>query len=259
MFIRDDYIPDMEYEDELEEEYAYYQDIIEDNKRREQDLSWLYDEEDDEEWRDIPGYEEMYQVSNKGRVKSLAREVSRKGKGGNYFLPERILSPSINVQTGYPMVNLLKECKRKSITIHSLVAKTFIPNPENKKCVNHIDTNRENNIVENLEWVTPKENSNHDFTLYKMSIANKGKPIPNMASLHTKEAIEKMKKSLTGRTIPEETRKKISEAKKGYKRSKESVEKMLKTREEKGISFNTNGGKHKVIDNPNTGKYHYEY
>lgn len=189
MFIRDDYIPDMEYEDELEEEYAYYQDIIEDNKRREQDLSWLYDKEDDEEWRDIPGYEGMYQVSNKGRVKSLARDVIRWNKG-TYTQPERILEPYL--KNGYPTVALRKENKETFRGgVHILVARAFIPNPENKSFIDHWDTNKENNKVSNLSWVTREENEQNCLTCYHRSISMKGKPSKLKGRKIPKEQVEK--------------------------------------------------------------------
>ena len=102
----------------------------------------------DEIWRDIDGYEGLYQVSNKGRVKSL--------KWGK----ERILKPHDN-GIGYLRVALRKESSLKFIIIHRLVAQAFIPNLENKPQVNHKDENKKNNCVENLEWATAKENSNH--------------------------------------------------------------------------------------------------
>ena len=259
MFIGDDYIPDQDYESEDEEEYYYYQDVIEAEKNR--DLSWLYEDDDDpyanEEWRPAPGYEGLYEVSNMGRIKSLEREVIRK-TNNNYIIPERILLQNINIQTGYPTVSLCKKGSCHAVNIHTLVARAFIDNPDNKECVNHIDTNRENNNVENLEWNTRKENQNNDLSLYKMSIAQKGKPSPLKGIPKSKEHIEKMRKTLTGRHLSEETKKKISENRKGYKRSDESIQKMLKTREEKGLCFDINKGKHKIFDEE-TGKYKYVY
>lgn len=101
----------------------------------------------EEIWVPIEGYEDSYHVSNLGRIKSF-----KNGK-------ETILKLSTN-ENGYKVFYLNKpKTKRKLIKVHRLVAKYFIPNPENKPYVNHIDYNPSNNVVTNLEWVTPKENS----------------------------------------------------------------------------------------------------
>lgn len=102
----------------------------------------------DEIWRDIEGYEGLYQVSNKGRVKSL------------YKGSERILSPGID-GSGYMFVCLCHDNVRKYFKLHRLVAQTFISNQENKPQVNHKDENKKNNCVDNLEWATSKENINY--------------------------------------------------------------------------------------------------
>lgn len=109
-----------------------------------------------EEWKDIDGYESLYQISNKGRVKSLERQCRTK----NYLrrVPEKIISYCHDTY-GYPIVTLHKCGKKKTHTIHKLVAKAFIPNPNNYPSVNHIDENKDNNCVENLEWCTVKYNN----------------------------------------------------------------------------------------------------
>ena len=103
-----------------------------------------------EVWRDIEGYP-GYQVSNMGRVKSL--NYRRSGK-------EHLLVLSKNIH-GYLYVGLQKNGKQKIEKVHRLVANAFIPNTENKPCVDHIDTNKENNSVTNLRWATYQENSNN--------------------------------------------------------------------------------------------------
>lgn len=119
------------------------------------------------EWRDIKGYEGLYQVSNAGDIKSL-RKLKYNGSG-MFFQKEMILSQT-NTSTGYKKVELTKEGKRKSHRVHRLVAEAFIPNIENKPYINHIDGNPINNKIENLEWVTQKENVNHaiDIGLKKL-------------------------------------------------------------------------------------------
>ena len=99
-------------------------------------------------WRDIAGYEGIYQVSTHGRVKNIRWSANR------------ILKIN-HGKRGYDCVHLCKEGIRKLFTIHVLVARTFIPNPENKPEVNHKDANKLNNNVENLEWVTRSENLRH--------------------------------------------------------------------------------------------------
>lgn len=100
----------------------------------------------EEIWKDIKDYEGLYQVSNLGRVKSL--------------YTNRILNPMKHTK-GYLRVRLYKNSVASNQRIHRLVAEAFIPNPENKPQVNHIDENKTNNRVDNLEWVTNKENCNH--------------------------------------------------------------------------------------------------
>ncbi len=105
-----------------------------------------------EVWKDIIGYESEYQISSLGRVKSLARFGKRKF--------DKILKQTVG-KRGYFEVQLYKNMSFKCKTIHRLVAEHFIVNPENKREVNHIDANKLNNNISNLEWVTPKENSIH--------------------------------------------------------------------------------------------------
>ena len=111
-------------------------------------------------WKDIAEYEGLYQVSNKGRVKSLERKVWNSGNQSYQTIKEKILKPCKN-SDGYLLLNLYKDGQRRPYFIHRLVADTFIPNPNEYKEVNHIDENKENNNVSNLEWVTRKENINH--------------------------------------------------------------------------------------------------
>lgn len=112
-----------------------------------------------EVWKDIPGYEGLYQASNQGRIKSLPK---RKGKGNGYIKEEEILKASVEAH-GYERVVLGKDGKKKKYQVHRLIAATFIPNEENKQQVNHINGNKADNRVENLEWCTDSENMQHAF------------------------------------------------------------------------------------------------
>jgi hypothetical protein len=117
----------------------------------------------EEVWKDISGYEGLYQVSNMGRVKSLERIVSPR-KQGQRIAHEKI-KQSKHTKDGYLEVTLCKNCKPKSIRTHRLVAHAFCENPFNKAEVNHIDGNKLNNRADNLEWVTSSENQIHAYKL----------------------------------------------------------------------------------------------
>ena len=116
-------------------------------------------------WKDINGYEGLYQVSNLGRVRSLNRYVNSAIKNNNKVIRKgKILKFNSN-WNNYLQVNLSKCGKEKMFAVHRLVALTFIPNPNNLSQVNHIDGNKFNNSVNNLEWCTAKENINHSWKL----------------------------------------------------------------------------------------------
>lgn len=116
-----------------------------------------------EEWRDIPGFEGLYQVSNLGNTRSVRRCVPS-GRGhdkwiGGVTLKKRIIKSGSKLV--YNSLCLWKQGKPYYRLLHRIVALTFIPNPENKTEVNHKDLNTRNNRVDNLEWVTTLENHRH--------------------------------------------------------------------------------------------------
>lgn len=123
----------------------------------------------EEEWRDIKGYEGLYQISNKGKIKSLERLSPQK-----HLIPEKILN-TCHAEAGYVDVSLYKDGKRMHKKPHKLVAEAFIPNPDNLPEVDHIDANKDNNCVENLRWVTHKENCIHPLRRELLRKINLGK------------------------------------------------------------------------------------
>ena len=116
------------------------------------------------EWRDIKGYEGLYQVSDEGEVKSL-------GNGNSSNSKERILK-SANNGWGYLQVLLYKNGKRKRFLIHKLVAMMFLPNPSNLPEINHKDENKQNNKVDNLEFCDRKYNTNYGTRNQKIAEKN---------------------------------------------------------------------------------------
>ena len=115
-------------------------------------------------WKDIAGYEGLYQISSKGRVKSLERYV-KNHSGTYYFKPEIIKKVSEKndrkKRQGYLTVSLYKNNMSACKYVHRLVAEAFIENPKHKDTVNHINGNKHDNSVENLEWNTYQENNIH--------------------------------------------------------------------------------------------------
>jgi hypothetical protein len=110
-------------------------------------------------WKDIEGYEGLYQVSTEGRVRSLDRVIKRRNHY-NLTLKGK-LKPLHLDKKGYQRVQLSKESKLKTFKVHRMVAMAFIDNKLNKPQVNHIDAIKHNNNIKNLEWVTNSENQKH--------------------------------------------------------------------------------------------------
>lgn len=123
-------------------------------------------------WKDIEGYEGLYQVSNLGRVKSEDRWVNNHGT--MEFRKGRVLKENDN--RGYKLVNLCVNNKKFKAKVHRLVAEAFVPNPENKPEVEHYNCDRGDNRACNLRWVTRTENMRNCITRGKLS-DSKSKPV----------------------------------------------------------------------------------
>lgn len=154
-----------------------------------------------EEWRDIKGYEGLYQVSNEGRVKSLERDWTV-GKGGNRHKDETIMKLQKSPR-GYYRLTLTKDGIETYKLVHRLVAEAFIENPNGYPYINHKDENPSNNSVENLEWCTPfynnTYNDRHLKAAPKISKSRMGQPSPTKGKKMSDETKKKLSESLKGR------------------------------------------------------------
>lgn len=158
-------------------------------------------------WKPIPGYEDYYEVSTLGRVKRI------KGKKGTHI--GRILEGTLH--NGYLTVELSSEDEAKVYRINRLVARTFIPNPENKPEVNHINGIKTDNRVENLEWVTHNENIQHAWKtgLICMTVAQRKKISEvNTGRHHSEATISKLREAQKRRDYSEEDKRKLFHSKK---------------------------------------------
>lgn len=113
----------------------------------------------EEIWKDIKGYEGLYQVSNLGNIKSLPKKTNNQ-----YSYKEIFLKKALD-NNGYLKVSLHKNKKQITKVIHKLVAEAFIKNPNNYNVINHIDGNKQNNRIDNLEWCTYSHNNKEAYRL----------------------------------------------------------------------------------------------
>lgn len=183
----------------------------------------------EEEWRDIKGYEGLYQVSNLGRVRSLPREYvtshnrHRKVKG-------KILKTYVG-KNGYVYFNTVRH---QLLSVHRLVAEAFIFNPDNLPCVNHKDEDKTNNQVDNLEWCTYQYNLTYNG-VHERSVESlrrfyrehpgiyKGRPGTNTGKKFSNEHKRKISESLKGRRATEEARRNMSKAHRGKTSARKGV------------------------------------
>lgn len=129
-------------------------------------------------WKQVKGYEGLYEVSNFGNVKSLAR-FGTKGK---------IMNARDNGK-GYYRIKLTKNNKEKMMMLHRIIAEAFIPNVENKRCVNHINGIKTDNRIENLEWCTHSENRIHAINIGLVNFESQKKGI-KVLNTETKQVYE---------------------------------------------------------------------
>lgn len=160
----------------------------------------------EEIWKDIPGYEGLYKVSNYGRVLSLPR-----GKQWPYRQTHNNIRKQ-RVKGHYYQVNLSKDGKTKCLLVHRLVALAFIANPLNLPCVNHKDENPLNNRVDNLEWCTYQYNANYGTGVQRQAISRKNNPNDPISRKIVGEINSKPVRQLTPDGIPIAEFKSLTEA-----------------------------------------------
>lgn len=150
-------------------------------------------------WKDLPNFEELYEISNLGNVRRKERTL----KAFNRY---RICSKKLKGQDlkkrelrGYYSVGLWKDGKMHNKTIHRLVAKAFIPNPNNLPVVNHIDGNKKNNRVDNLEWCTYSHNAKEAYRLNLINMSQKHIETARQLGINSRKKI--VQKDLEGNVI----------------------------------------------------------
>jgi len=146
-----------------------------------------------EEWRDVVGYEDFYQVSSYGKVRSLDRVIARTARGvsSNYTKPGALMSQS-KKGSFYMRVCLSKESKSNKHYVHRLVAQAFKDNPHSLPCVNHLDGDKMNNNKDNLKWCTHAENNQHAKDLGLHNVHGEGCHLSKLTSIDVLDICDKL-------------------------------------------------------------------
>lgn len=152
-----------------------------------------------EEWRDIKGFEGAYQVSSYGRVKSLTRFIVR-SDGVRYLAKGKIIKP-VTDRYGYLIKTLTYEGRRRATKIHRLVAEHFIDNPANLTDVNHLDGNKVNNHISNLEWASREGNMHHAWRLGLMERVRKNAGKSSQCKLTSEQLLDIKRRRASGDTL----------------------------------------------------------
>lgn len=210
-----------------------------------------------EEWKDIEGYEGLYQVSNEGRVKSLKR-YKKSRAGGVTEIQERFIKLHLN-QHGYYQAPLCKDNNIRMFAVHRLVARAFIPNPNNLPQVNHKDECKTNNVVcfnpdgsidterTNLEWCDNKYNSRYGTRGERISEKLRGRKLSEKRLTRligkniSQDTRAKISNALKGRQLSDEHKKNLSEALIGRKLSQDTIDKMVESRKKAVNQYTIDG------------------
>lgn len=166
-------------------------------------------------WKDVPGYENLYQCNTSGEVRSLDRVITV--KGGRRRCVKGVVLKQVRHTHGYSQVTLCDGSEKQVWLVHRLIATTFVPNPENLPCVNHINEDKADNRVENLEWCTVAYNNAYGDRVQRCAEKHRG-------LRHTEETRKRM--SEAHRNLTDETRQKLSQAARGRRHSAESRRKI---------------------------------
>lgn len=132
-----------------------------------------------EEWRDVPGYEGLYEVSNLGEIRSLDRMVTMKNGVTRITHGTVLTQGKYNSKSNYRGVTLCANGVPKKHSVHRIVASAFIPNPDNLPEINHKDEDKQNNCVDNLEWCDRKYNNTYGTAKIRAAVTQ-GKPVIQM-------------------------------------------------------------------------------